>query len=279
MEIQLLGVPYDSAMHGARMGAGPEHLLNTGLEDHLRAAGHSTTLNIIEAPAEQPLAEIRTAFELNRTLAEGVRAASAAGRLPIVLAGNCNTAVGTLAGIGCEGAGVIWFDAHADYNTPETSLSGFLDGMALAIVTGRCWPKLAASVPGFEPVPEEDVLLIGARDMDPAEVKALESCPVTLFSSAQARTELGSALEALSRRVHRVYVHVDLDILDPSEGRANALAAPGGLELGELEDALALIGKKLRIGAAAFTAYDPTLDDDGRIREAAFSLIDRVARA
>ena len=76
-------------------------------------------------------------------------------RFPLVLAGNCNAAVGVVAGLG-PGAAVLWCDAHADFNTPETTTGGFLDGMGLATVTGRCWTSMAARVPGFVPVAKLD---------------------------------------------------------------------------------------------------------------------------
>ncbi|HMG97250.1 MAG TPA: arginase family protein, partial [Gemmatimonadaceae bacterium] len=143
MDIQLLAVPYDSGNRGMRMGAGPERLLDAGLERVLRGNGHTVHTRIAELTADWQ-AEIQTSFELMRMLSAAVREARESGRFPIVLAGNCNTAVGTLAGLGAQSTGVAWFDAHGDFNTPETTRSGFLDGTAVAMITGRCWTQLAA---------------------------------------------------------------------------------------------------------------------------------------
>src|SRR5438874_3093207 len=100
MDIQLLLVPYDTARRCWRSGAGPEHLLQAGLTTHLQARGHSVAdIQVIEADPDQPPAEIGTAFELMRRIAVAVRAVRAAGRFPVVLAGNCNSAVGTLSGL------------------------------------------------------------------------------------------------------------------------------------------------------------------------------------
>src|SRR2546423_13798265 len=104
-----------------------------------------------------------------RMLSTAVRETREASRFPIVLAGNCNTAVGTLAGLGAESTGVAWFDAHGDFNTPETTTSGFLDGTAVAIITGRCWTQLACTVPEFAPIADERVCLIGTREVDALE--------------------------------------------------------------------------------------------------------------
>src|ERR1700716_2040731 len=103
------------------MGAGPEALLDAGLEKALRDSGHNVRTKIAEITKGSWRAEIQTSFELMRMLATEVRAAREAGRFPIVLAGNCSTAIGTLAGLGAESTGVAWFDAHADFNTPETT--------------------------------------------------------------------------------------------------------------------------------------------------------------
>src|SRR4051812_861138 len=112
MEIEILAVPYDSGNRGLRMGAGPEALLNGGLVDALRADGHEVHVRLAELNRDQWPAEIQSSFELMRMLAAAVRDAREASRFPIVLAGNCNTAVGTVAGLGSDSIGVAWFDAH-----------------------------------------------------------------------------------------------------------------------------------------------------------------------
>src|SRR3954466_8136665 len=123
------------------MGAGPEALLDAGIERALRERGHDVHTKLAELPSGAWHAEIQTGFELMRMLSLAVRDAQASKRLPVILAGNCDTAIGTLAGLG-TGVGVAWFDAHADFNTPETTASGFLDGTAVATITGRCWKEL-----------------------------------------------------------------------------------------------------------------------------------------
>jgi arginase len=270
MQVQILAVPYDSAQRGRRMGAGPERLLARGLEQSLRAKGHDVLSRVIELP-DGWHAEIETAFSLMRPLAEAVRQARAAGRFPLILAGNCNTAVGTVAGLGAR-TGVLWFDAHGDFNTPETTVGGFLDGMALAIVTGRCWRELAKGVPGFEPVPEHRVHLLGVRDLDPLEQQALAASAVTVTAPADVRPAVTTAARDLAGEVDGVYLHLDLDVLDPSLGRVNQFATPDGLSLAQLERAVAAIGEALPIAAATLSAYDPSFDEDGGICAAALRL-------
>jgi arginase len=230
MDIQLLLAPYDTARRGWRSGAGPEHLVQAGLPAHLESLGHRVAgIQVIEDdPAESP-AEIRTTFELIRRVATAVRDARAAGRFPVVLSGNCNVgAVGTLSGLTPEPRSIFWFDAHGESNTPETTGSGFLDGMALSIALGWCWRVVAASVPGFLPVAPEATFLIGARDLDPLEAALLSESRVTLVPVSDVSTGLSDRLAAAPLPEGLGYMHLDLDVLDPdSVGRANSLPAPG----------------------------------------------------
>jgi arginase len=269
----LIAVPYDSGIRGWRMGAGPIHLLESGLADHLRAGGRTVQTQWIEAPADPPPVEIRTAFQLAADVADAVRQARAAGALPVVLAGNCATAMGTLAGLSDADPAVVWLDAHADLNTPETTRSGFLDGMALAIATGRCWEQMAAAIPGFRPIPDDNVCLIGTRDLDPAESEHLLRSETPALSVDYYPEQLGPTLESLRARTDSVYLHIDLDVLDPSEGRANGFAVDGGLLLRDVLNVIEPIRETLPIAAVALTAYDPSCDGDGRIRAAAQAIL------
>ena len=277
MDIQLLAVPYDSGNRGARMGAGPEALLDAGLERALRENGHTVHTKVAELAAGSWQAEIQTSFDLMRMLSHAVREARNAGRFPIVLAGNCSTAVGTLAGLP-EGTGVAWFDAHGDFNTPETTTSGFLDGTAVAIITGRCWKQLAATV-GFRPVPDERVFLVGTRDLDPLEGKMLSDSSIEVIEPEKIRTGLARALNAVGQHVEQIYVHLDLDVLDSSVAAANSYALAGGLTLEDIEYALSEIARELRIIAVTLSAYDPAADASRHAARAAIRLISAAARA
>lgn len=277
-DVRLIAVPYDSGVRGWRMGAGPDRLLDSGLGDALRAAGHTVSAEHVELPADALATEIAATFTLAARLADRVRAARAEGALPIVLAGNCASAIGTLSGLDDPAPAVLWLDAHGDLNTPETTRSGMLDGMALAIATGRCWSAIAATVPGFRPIPDAHVCLIGARDLDPAEADLLRASAAALLSPADAPARLGDTLDTLRTRAESVYLHIDLDVLDPSEGRANSFATPAGLLLPQVLELIEMIRSRFRIGAVALTAYDPTCDPDGRIAVAARAVVHELVR-
>jgi arginase len=273
VEIQLLVVPYDSANRGARMGAGPEALLAAGLPQALRDAGHSVHVKLAELPADSWKAEIGTAFELMRMISIAVREAREADRLPIVLAGNCNTAVGTLAGLGSASTGAIWFDAHADFNTPETTASGFLDGTAVAMLTGRCWKTIAATVPDFQPLSDQQVCLVGTRDIDTVERALLEESNIPVVEPRALRSTLRRTLTSVNEHVDQVYVHLDLDVIDSDVATANMFAVAGGLTLDDMDYALSQIAQTLRITGVALTAYDPAADVDGAAAAAAIRLV------
>ena len=276
MDIDLLLVPYDTALRGWRMGAGPERLVEAGLIHHLEALGHTVRASTVEPERGDP-AEIRTAFELMRAVAQKVRTAVDQGRFPLVLSGNCNTATGTLAGLAPASRAVFWFDAHADCNTPETTGSGFLDGTSLATSLGWCWRELAHTVPGFQPVPDHNVLLLGTRDIDPLERDLLARSAVRVLPSDSLRHGgLAHELPSICQHADIAYVHCDLDALDPAEGQANPFPVPGGLTVAEVESTVREIGRSLPIKAAAVTAYAPEYDSDGRIAQAALRIIETL---
>ena len=168
MDIQIIQVPYDSGHFDLRMGLGPAHFLQHGLAKQLQDAGHQISETRLHCAAD-PMNPVATTFSINRLLAKHVRLALQHHSLPLVLAGNCNSCIGSIAGAGEERLGVIWFDAHADFNTPDTTLSGYIDGMGLAMATGRGWKNLMVEIPGFKPVPDKRVILVGARDLDHEE--------------------------------------------------------------------------------------------------------------
>jgi arginase len=278
MDIQLLLVPYDTARRGWRSGAGPKHLVQSGLPAHLEARGHRVAdVQVIEDdPAESP-AEVRTAFELMRRVATAVHAARAGGRFPVVLSGNCNVAVGALSGLTPAARSIFWFDAHGESNTPDTTASGFLDGMGLSTALGWCWRAVAASVPGFQPVAPEATFLLGARDLDPPEAALLSQSRVTVVPVSEVSHRFPDRLAAAPLPEGLGYLHLDPDVLDPdSVGRANSHPVPNGLSVAQVTAAISAIRARTPLGAATIASYAPEYDRDGAICRAAFAALDAI---
>ena len=275
--VHVISVPYDSGRRGVRIGRGPEHLLDSGLTAALRACGREVRATVVESANDFP-AEVATGFGLAGLVSEEVRGAARANEFPLVLSGNCAISVGTLAGLGAADVGNVWFDAHADFNTPETTTSGFSDGMGAAIAVGHCWGAMAAGIPGFVSLAEANLLFVGTRDVEGAERRRLDESSSTVLGARSIRESgvqkaLVPALDALRDRVERVYVHLDLDVLDPEEvGPANGYAAAGGLAREEVEEALVLIGERFSVVAAGIASYDPSLDREEEVSKAALAL-------
>jgi arginase len=268
--IRTIFAPYDSGRRGLRMGAGPDHLMDGGLPEMLRSTERpSLSFAHVLLDVDSP-AEVAAAFELDRLVAEQVREAVAGGEFPLVLSGNCNTAVGTISGLGASDLGVVWFDAHADFNTPDTTTTGFTDGMGLAVAVGHCWKEMARGVPGFSAVAERDVVLAGVRAMEPTEEERLVASDVSVVGPDRIGLEgsgtLEVALDGLKSRVGRVYVHLDLDVLDPEKaGKANEFAPAGGLSAEDLKTALGVVRERFAVAVAGIASYDPAFDSDRRV--------------
>lgn len=276
MNIQMIQVPYDSGHKDVRAGRGPGYFLQRGLDQTLRGDGHQVDVQRIESQAALTT-EIGTALELNRLLARQVHAATSKKMFPLVLAGNCNSSLGTLAGIEPGALGVIWFDAHGDFNTPETTLSGFFDGMGLAMAAGRCWRALLETIPGFHPIPEANILHIGARDLDPEEAKLMQRSEMQVVRPGagedRLRREVEAALDTLRDQVSGVYVHVDVDVLDTGEALPNHFAVPGGLPVELVEEIIGMTRERFELRAGAVTCFEPEYDKGDQVLNAGVRIV------
>ena len=252
--VRLIAAPYDDGELDWRMGRGARLIASD--------PGIEAELDVVET-IDRDRPRVARTFELARELSTRVRAARERGELPVVLAGNCSSSTGTASGLDGR-VGVVWFDAHADLDTPEDNRSGFFDVMALSILTGSAWQALAAGVPGFRPVDEADVVMAAVRDLEPYQRERLERSRVEAVPGAVDRPALDAALERL-RDIDSVYLHVDLDSLDAGAGRANQYAAPGGPSADALVGCVEAVVERLPVRAAALTAYDPDADPERRV--------------
>lgn len=171
-----------------------------------------------------------------------VSRAASGHEVPVVLSGDCSTAVGTMSGLQQAGVdpAVVWFDAHGDVQTLETSGSGYLAGMALRMLTDYR-PELLASRLGLHPVPEHRIVLAGARDLDPPEV--------TYLATSRIRRSDVAGLTATSLPSGPLYVHLDLDVVDPADVSGLRFPVPGGPGLAQVAGAMRMLAETGRVAA------------------------------
>jgi arginase len=236
----------------------------------------------VRVARRSPFADTASAcLAVHRELAAAVATAAAARELPIVIAGSCDASAGVLAGLTRERCGVVWIDAHADFNTPASTVSGFFPGMALAIVTGDCYASWWAQIGNAAPVPETHVALFGIRDLSPAaERERVERSRMlrVAWVDGQPDGDIEAAVETLAGRVAQVYLHIDLDALDPSIAPGIVdTPVPNGLSLEQLDEILDEVTGRLALVAVALTTYTPSRDVAGATHATALHILERIA--
>jgi arginase len=251
-----------------------------GDPEHPAAAGPGRCVEAVRARAGADGVEtVAVAADApRRRLAELVHDAIARDRFPVVLAGSCDAALGVLAGFDHSRCGVVWLDAHGDFNTPESSVSGFVPGMTLAAVAGHCHRDQWAELGHSEPVAEASIALIGVRDLSPeAERERLErsALEVVPWSAGRAGGDVPAALDRLSERVGEIYLHIDLDAFDPeiAPGVVDE-PVPGGLSAADGEAIVRAAVERFDVRAAAITTYVPGRDRDNRTLDLQVALIE-----
>ena len=215
---------------------------------------------------EQQLRMTRLYESLAATVAEHL----ASGFRPISTAGDCCSTIGVAAGL--QRAGVdfllIWLDAHGDFNTWETTPSGFLGGMPLATLVGRGEQTMPEGV-GLLSLAEGRILLMDARDLDPAEKTALLESEIVRLTNVD--DLIRHPLPELP-----IYVHIDVDIIDPREAPAMNYLAPGGPSVDELQEAFRYLARTGDIKAISMSTWNPELDSNGRTRKVCMNLLDSL---
>jgi arginase len=225
----------------------------------------------------------------NGNLADQVGSHLRESRLVVGLLANCSSLLGMLGGVQhaglsgrAEKVGLVYIDAHGDFNTPETTLSGMLGGMDVAAAAGLGLARLRVTSKLDPAVPVGDMILAGVRDTDPLEQELIDRLKVPQLSVADLQTRgdrFRTVFAALSARVGRIYVHIDMDVLDPVEVPGHSLNVKGGPTSAELAEAVAEMFKDPKAVAIGI-ASTPTgeRDAEGRSRKAAYTLIRAAVR-
>jgi arginase len=204
---------------------------------------------------------------LHELLAARVAEILQSGDRPVSIAGDCCSAIGIAAGM--QRAGIdhtlLWFDAHGDFNTWETTPSGFLGGMPLAMIVGRGEQTMPASV-GLHPLPEERVILTDARDLDPGEKRGLDRSKVARLPSV-------TDLLTFSLPDAPILVHFDTDVLDPAYAPAMSYPAPDGPSPDELQEVFRLLASTGKVRAVSMSTWNPKLDGSGGTKNLCMQLL------
>ena len=282
MEVALIQVPYmiGDERHGASKG--PARYLDAGLERLLGDAGLASS--VVRIDRTESFRDSASASRVvNAKVQKAVRNAIGLRQLPLILAGSCDVSMGVLAAFDHSQCGVVWIDAHADFNTPESTVSGFFAGMSLAVISGHCYRSLWAEIGDSTPVPEAAIVLLGLRDLSPAaerERLTASSISVVGWRDGKPDRDVGQVLDVLAKRVRDVYLHVDMDALDPrvAPGVVDE-PVPGGLSLEQMQETIRAVCTRFSVHAATIATYNPERDRDGITLRTGLALIETLVRS
>jgi arginase len=267
MRLHLISVPYRYDEHNEGLGAGPAALQAHGLAAELEKIGHEVEVATEAELPEDKREPGRTAVNIGRLgshTASLIVAARRSGLGALVLAGDDTAAVGVVSGLQqADGAGtpigVVWLDAHGDFNTPETSYSGILAGMPLAILAGLAGPNWRGAAGLAAPLPTDRLLIAGVRDLDDKERTLLQSTSARVIPAAELRDREGfaAAVRRLAGTCSLLSLHVDLDVLDPRLVPSSSTPAENGLEIEELAGAISAVLETGKVATVVVSSLNP----------------------
>ena len=292
VKVDVIKNPYGGQRNVPELSTNPDYIHAAGLERRIVEWGGELIRPVqdirLNAEQERQYGEWNRMALANANFAVKVREGLEDTQITIGLEANCNDLLGMLSGLKYDRAGnsrrvgLVFIDAHGDFNTPETTLSGMLGGMPVAVAAGHALHKLRNTTGLAEPLPMEHIVWGGVRDLDPLEAERFDKYDAQQFSVQDMRAlsaELKTQIDDLAGRVDVIYVHIDMDVLDPAEVPGHDLAVDDGPTSEELADAIRLMfenPKTVALGIASTPAFD--LDPDGVSRQAALRLIEGAIR-
>lgn len=279
--MHVIGAPIDLGQTVRGTDVGPAAVRYAGLVARIRELGLSVVdFGNVEAPQAALLAGqdvVPAIAELCEKLRDRVEASVRGGAVALTLGGDHSVAIGSVAGaLSVAPTGLLWIDAHGDFNTPETSPTGNVHGMPLAVLMGRGHRRLLDVCRGLSVAPEH-VALVGVRDLDRREREELLGAGVAIYTMRDI-DERGMgrvAREALARvRVPgRVHVSLDVDALDPVDAPGTATLVPGGLGYREAHLLLEIFADEGLLSSMDVVEINPMLDVRNRTAHTAVELI------
>ncbi len=289
LNISLIGVPLDFGQSRRGVDMGPSAIRYAGAVGRIESIGHQVTdegdvqVSAVERKthSDSNLKNLDEVIQATTELARKVAEVVEAGRFPLVLGGDHSIAIGTLAGLSdkYKNLGVIWYDAHADFNTAETSPSGNIHGMPLAVSVGLGHESLVNIHSEGQKVKPENVVIIGARSVDPEERQLIKEQGVKVFTMHEIdrygmTAVMEDALAYLrSRDVDGVHLSLDLDGLDPLYTPGVGTPVPGGISYRESHLAMEMLEDSGMITSAEFVEVNPILDEKNKTADVAVGLM------
>jgi len=278
--------PYNGQFGLKEIGIQADAIEQGGLSELLKKKG-CTVAEIFEAKLtpdeEKQYGEINHLGLASRHLADAVSAQLRKGMLPLGLLQNCNGLMGMLAGLQrSEGwkpikVGLVYIDAHGDFNTPETTYSGMLGGMPVAISCGLCYGMLRRAC-GLDPaLPPKYVTMVGVRDTDPYEQEAIDRYDVSQVTVEDLRNSspaVDMEMERLSTLCDKIYVHVDMDVLDPVDIPGAGLPVANGPTAKELANAIEVMFEYPKASAFGVASYPAVRDPEKKGLKSVYALIE-----
>ncbi|AAU21817.1 arginase [Bacillus licheniformis] len=291
-QISMIGVPMDLGQLRRGVDMGPSAIRCAGVNERLECLCQDIedlgdmTIGQREdekeggEPASEELRNLKAITKASVKLAETVDNIVASGAFPLVLGGDHSIAIGTLAGLAkhYQNLGVIWYDAHADLNTKETSPSGNIHGMPLAISLGIGHEGLTAIYGKEAKIKAENIVIIGARSLDDGEKELIRDKGIKVYTMHEI-DRLGmtrvmeETIDYLRGRTDGVHLSLDLDALDPNDAPGVGTPVAGGISYRESHLAMEMLEESKLITSAEFVEVNPILDEKNRTAEAAVALM------
>lgn len=288
-KITLIGVPMDLGQRRRGVDMGPSAIRYAGVVEKLQSLHYEVKdigdivigrPNQFDVINDENLKDLKEVVNANQKLAEAVSTVVKVGDFPLVLGGDHSIAIGTLAGVAehYKKLGVIWYDAHGDLNTGETSPSGNIHGMPLAVSLGIGHPYLTG-IGGYAPkIKPENVVIIGARSLDEGERELIKEKGIKVYTMHEI-DRLGmtkvmeEAIEHVSNGTDGVHLSFDLDALDPHDAPGVGTPVIGGTSYRETHLAMEMLAEANIITSAEFVEVNPILDDKNTTATVAVALM------
>jgi arginase len=290
-EIHIIGVPSDYGQGRRGVDMGPSAIRYAGLKEKLEQLGHSVIdLGDVPVPTpetrridDQKLKYLPEVVSICEALCHQVRGVVAAGHTPVVLGGDHSIAIGSLAGVAAAGKqfGLIWFDAHGDMNTHETTPSGNIHGMPLAASLGLGHEALTRIGGPSPKVRADKVVLVGARSIDREEAELIRQSGITVFTMAEI-DRLGmdavmqKAIEIAGKDTDGIHLSLDLDALDPTFAPGVGTPVNGGVTYREGHLAMELLAESGRLLSVDVVEVNPILDHRNQTGRMAVELVESL---